>query len=363
MPFQRLTTLISLTPSISVSATVDESNDKLYVFLNSVTVGQYIVIDLSTFTANSFKTLAATYTRLRGTSFDETYMYYGTGREDGSNPYLLRSRRDTSNFDAALNLAIVTEGVHTTAVLDGFIYAGSNQGHVVKVSTSSFTKISTVTVTGASDTLKLRNAVFDNSIPPNNTFLYMGTNGGRVHKTSISPSFGYIGFIDMGGSSKTDGMAFVDGLGFLYIGGTNTTSKPCLFKIDLSTFTLSATLVFDTVNNGFTWGGAIDSANAIAYVAYKITGGANKWKFAKIDLLTFTLVDTLTGAGDSDDENVLDLHCVAINSSKANAYLVTSKTTIVDVDSVFIKFDISIPFYSPIFNRKTAPYLLPSNSY
>lgn len=227
------------------------------------------------------------------------FIYWGDG-----DSHILKI--DTSTFIVAsiLNLDIEDDWLNSADIdtAKGFAYftTMTPPRHVIKIDLSTFTKVGTVDIT-----LVNAHAQSFSVMDTINGFMYvaLAPSGGfpvSVDKIDLS-TFTLAESINLLPDKIYVGSFIIDVInGFAYVISQSSPVK--MVKIDLSTFTEVATLSLDDGSGFvFTQASVINVEGGFAYVGFDWPG-----KVVKVDLSTFSVVQTLTASKPYLDSAVID---------------------------------------------------------
>lgn len=335
MPFERLADVDDATPNYVRALAVDDNGDFLYAAHDSGSTAAILKIRLSDFTVVDELALNAKYRQLSGAAISGNSLYYSSGITD----WLVKI--DLVTFTEAGSLLIDpsdTDGMQTCIIDGTTLYAGALASKLIIIDLDTFTETSRHTLTKVDpEDGKIRSLIVDDGI------LYIGTTGKRIHKMDTAAP-GVPGFIDVIDSGDADLLtAFSDDSGFVYFtGGTDgTTPGATLFKINTDTFTLEDTLTVFS-GSGEISGSFIDVGNLMAYVGYV---DSIKFQYTKVDISSFTVVETIEGLGGGDVsiEAAVGMQGVAVDRTTFSSYLGTNSGNVGDQNTRIVKFDTFIP--------------------
>ena len=268
-------------------AVIDTANGFAY-FGNDTSPGTITKINLSNFTRVGMLTLNSGEGSLRCAVIDTIngFAYFGTNTTPA---YVIKI--NLSTFTRVGAVSVVGNNLFSGVIdtTNGFAYFGdnANPSNIYKINLSTFTLSATLTLNTGERILY--SAVIDTA----NGFAYFGTNIAPAYVVKINLStftrVGAVGIVYNGENGLST--ATIDAVnGFAYFGDNANPGPSKISKINLSTFTLSATLTLNTGDNHL-YSAQIDSSYAY------FLDGLNPVKMIRIRLSDFSRVDEVAGTG------------------------------------------------------------------
>lgn len=329
MPFERLDSVDYATAGFSAYLVVDTVGGFLYAAISATNQAKVLKIQLSDFTVVSAITLEdeADYVGLTGGVISGDFIYYGSSQKDA---VIKLNLSDLSVADSLL-LSAGSQGTNALLINGTDLYAGTDGARIYTIDLNTFTESGVQILVGTADQKKIR------SLTTEGGYLYMGTTDGRIHRMlMVSP--GEPAWIDSLGTNLETG--FSDENGNVYFGAKES-GITVLYKIATSSFSIVGTLTINTDSQGVN-GSFVDVGNGLAYLG---TVDSTEFNYVKINLDSFTVVDTITGLGGGSPfiEAVIGIEGVAVDSTTFASYLATNAGTVGNQDTRIVKFDTFVP--------------------
>lgn len=198
---------------------------------------------------------------------------------------IVKVNLDTFEEQASLNLDPSQEQVLTCGVMNPsgqFAYFGtsSNPSRIVKIDLVTFTR---------SDALVLaESSLFAAVVDRMGTFAYFSAAGDKLVKMNLA-TFTIVATLTLQPNETFRTMS-IDPFGTFLYGGNTAISVPIVTKVNLTTFSRVGSI---SLPSGGTYCSAVDSLGQFAYFGTGNIGGSNIGTIYKIQLSTFTLVNTL----------------------------------------------------------------------